>query len=176
VGAPLQDEAQRGLPVGGRSDRCSIVVAPAWCLCPFGRRGASNHVNYLSRSPRRRLEELGDVCSALANRFARPSWKFRAPSARAQNKGDQKRAAPTGCSNKSLSPKPYRSIRSSPRVELLLLLRARGGERGRERRLLGVCGGDCCKQVVTALAPHDGDARRSTSWLCRFYAPAATAA
>lgn len=47
---------------------------------------------YLSRSPRLRLEELGDVCSALANRFARPSWKFRASSARAQNKGDQKRA------------------------------------------------------------------------------------
>jgi hypothetical protein len=47
---------------------------------------------YLSRSPRLRLEDLGDVCSALANRFARPSWKFRASRARAQNKGRSERA------------------------------------------------------------------------------------
>ena len=55
---------------------------------------------------------------------------------------------------------------------------ARGGERGREgrRRSLEVCGGDCCKQVLTTLASHDGDAKRSTSWLCRFHAPAATTA
>jgi len=46
------------------------------------------------------------------------------------------RNVPTGCSSTPMPPKPYRSIRSSPRVELLLLPRARGGvsgARGRER-------------------------------------------
>lgn len=126
---------------------------------------------YLSRSPRLRLEELGDVCSALANRFARPSWKFRASSARAQNKGDQKRA--DGLQQQVPVPETLsiNSIEPSSGVATVA-----EGERGRERRSLRVCGGDCCKQVVTALAPHDGDAKRSTSWLCRFYAPAATAA
>lgn len=144
----------------------TIVVAPAWCLGQHGRRGASNHVSG--------QRYFGDVCSALASQFA--SWKSRASRARAQNKGgDQKRAARLQQHAHAPETLSIDSIESSSGVATIA-----EGERGREGARGGARAGGArlkfaeeiaTNRRLTALASHDGDAKRSTSWLCRFPRP-----
>jgi hypothetical protein len=99
-------------------------------------------------------------------------------SASAEQGGDQKRA--DGLQQHAHAPETLSidSIESSSGVATLAEgERGREGARGQERGArLKFAEEIATNRRLTALASHDGDAKRSTSWLCRFHAPAATTA
>jgi hypothetical protein len=105
--------------------------------------------------------EVGDVCSALANQFA--SWKFRASSF--QSASTEQGGRSETCRQVAAARPCHRNL--IDRFDRVLewscyYCRGReGASLARERRSLEVCGGDCCKQALTALASHNGDAKRS---------------